>query len=410
MTEPRGRFLRRWEDWGLRTKGLAVVAVPLAALALVGGVFAGFQREGQPPVQLVNQTIWFKVAVFVLIGLGLAGGVVAALLFGISVSRRVRRLQENADRLQDEIPLTDLPLGNDEVGRLGAALGNAGVLLSEKSRGLREAQDFLDHLITASPVVVLRVAQVDEKTDDWRAVYVSANAERIFGYPPDEIVADPDFLSLVHPDHRRSLDEAFLAAVQDDEAELEFRLRRKAGDYRWVRATLHSEPAESGRTFAMLGYLRDVTERKAMEADLVDARRAALEAARIKSEFLANMSHEIRTPMNGVIGMTGLLLDTDLTQPEQREYAGTVRRSGEALLPSSTTSSTSPKSRRERWGSRPSTSSCEPWWRREPTCWPRRLVRKISSCPSSSTPTCPPMCRETPVGCARSCSIWSATR
>ena len=113
----------------------------------------------------------------------------------------------------------------------------------------------------------------------------------------------------------------------------------------WILTTKVPLRDNQGEVIGLVGISRDITEQKRSEESLLESNRQLTDAInfanmmtveanmanRAKSEFLANMSHEIRTPMNGVIGMTGLLIDTELTA-EQREYAEVVRSSGETLL------------------------------------------------------------------------------
>jgi len=140
---------------------------------------------------------------------------------------------------------------------------------------------------------------------------------------------------LLHPEDREQAVARYTRCIEDPEAQEyqgQFRLRHKAGGWRWIlsqgRATARDA---SGRALRLVGIHQDITERVELQQEMARAKETAEDATRAKSEFLANMSHEIRTPMNAIIGMSHLALQTQLDK-RQRNYIEKVHRAAENLL------------------------------------------------------------------------------
>ncbi|CAN5828446.1 hypothetical protein BH18ACT11_BH18ACT11_19050 [soil metagenome] len=157
--------------------------------------------------------------------------------------------------------------------------------------------------------------------------------ETMFGYPQEQRTDTAWWEEHIHPEDRKRVVDS-VDAVFENGGEMwsgEYRFRRADGAYSTVVDRAYVVRDAEGLAVRMIGSMSDITGRKQYERELKEAREEAEEANRAKSEFLTNMSHEIRTPMNGVVGMTDLLLDTPLDD-EQREFAETVRLSGENLM------------------------------------------------------------------------------
>jgi len=200
----------------------------------------------------------------------------------------------------------------------------------------------LDRRFTAQGAVLLASEQryqriferslsgVYQATIDGRLLDCNDACAHILGYSNrDEFIARPI------TDHYGSSEDRNLFVsrlIQEKSLDhYESKMQTKDGRTIWVLETAMLIRAADDDASVIEGTILDITERKQAEFDLNRAKQAADEASRSKSEFLANMSHEIRTPMNGIIGMTELVLATEITG-EQREYLETVRSSADSLL------------------------------------------------------------------------------
>ena len=164
--------------------------------------------------------------------------------------------------------------------------------------------------------------------------YLSPRWKHILGYSDDEIPSDrEEWLTRIHPADLARVETELQSCSRGEmpQASVEYRLRHRDGQWLWIRTRVRAVRDQAGQSLRLVGVNTDITGIKESERHLVEAKEAAEAASRSKGDFLAIMSHEIRTPLNGVIGMTGLLLDTDLS-PRQLEFVSTIETSGAALL------------------------------------------------------------------------------
>ncbi len=240
---------------------------------------------------------------------------------------------------------------------------------------LRDADGNLQILVIANDITEVRLAQLRAEASELQLQYaMQATGEGVWDWDLTTGVVRhnvrwaevlgldmaclsnsvDEFSALLHPDDKAEVMQALGNCLSGQgQYRHEHRMIRPDGREIWVqdRGDVVERGAD-GKPLRLVGSFADISDRKATERLLIEARnraeelneqmaqmlqlardmaRDAMSANRSKSEFLANMSHEIRTPMNGIIGMTQLLLDSALTD-EQRSHAKAIESSGEGLM------------------------------------------------------------------------------
>lgn len=256
------------------------------------------------------------------------------------VSQAFSRIQEEGLKSLAVLPVR-------HKNRVIACLNLASHTYDEIPLGTRNA---LESIATGIGAIIARIkAEVDlrESENRFRAIFETAQdsvfikdsslkylqvnpaMEKLFCKPASELIGKTD-VELFDKKAGDEIQETDLQVLSGKIIEVEHSKRVNGRSFTFQISKVPMRDG-SGRINGLCGIARDITDHKRAEDELKSAKEEAEAAARAKSEFLATMSHEIRTPMNAIIGMTSILLDSDLT-PEHRESIETIRSSGDILL------------------------------------------------------------------------------
>ncbi|AZF53051.1 Sensory box histidine kinase/response regulator [Pseudomonas sp. R4-34-07] len=256
---------------------------------------------------------------------GLFGAIVAVLFLSKGIVARVQNVQRNAQRLAQGSPLLPRPPENDEIGQLGTRLVEAGLLLAERERALRDNEERLRLIIDGVKDYGIFALDTAGHVTSW-----NNGAQRIKGYTEQEIIGQHFSLFYLPEECPQHPDLALREATRNGDYTEEGWRCRKDGTRFWASVVITAQHDATGALRGFSKITRDITDRRAAEIALRTAREEAERASRAKSEFLSRMSHELRTPLNSILGFAQLL-DMDVPKAQQANV-GHILRAGQHLL------------------------------------------------------------------------------
>ena len=225
------------------------------------------------------------------------------------------RLSTRANKSAD-----DLAASRENLQKLNSTLEQR---ISERTAALLEQTSLVSSIFESAPEGMMTVTAEGIMTS-W-----NPGAERLFGYTAAEVIGKS--AGLLMAEGEQWLVEAGVEGKNRPAQTFEARRLRKDGVAIEVVMTVAPTRAGAGQSPAFAVIYHDNTQGKLAHAEMQAARDLALEAARVRSEFLTSMSHEVRTPLNAIIGLTELLMLSDLS-PAQHQQMDQIRSSGELLL------------------------------------------------------------------------------
>jgi PAS domain S-box-containing protein len=300
-------FLALYRDWKILLSATTIISLDLAVL----GIMHPLSVFGE-----INVSVWRQLEHI--------GWILFEDAFLILATRASLRSMFDMAKHQVQLQTINETIER-KVAERTSQLKEENAERKRMQTALRKSEEKFRSLSESSPVGIFQVDLMG------RCVYTNAKWQSLMNMTFAESLGD-GLMRPIHPEDRDKVQvERDRCVKGDGEYSQEFRILDANKAVRWIYGRARAIRSESGEASGYVGTAEDITERKHVEEELRKAHAAAQSAAQTKSEFLANMSHEIRTPMNGVLGMTNLLLDTELTT-QQTEFAQTIHASAESLL------------------------------------------------------------------------------